>query len=306
MSQRLFVQSCHASLEYDHARMFKDLGYSVFGDWDIGSKQRPKIEGVTDNNSDIKDFDLIILHQVPNYVDVMRGLLEAGKRVVLISFGQADTWQYEACSKLCRDYEHAYLAPYSVKDHRRHKEAGCPDHKSKLLYFGKYFEDFEPWQGGDPVCYATCNSIHKRGHGCGWELMKQLKQQVPVMLSGKETDEVGGLGEIPESSMRERMRDCSAFVSFGTMPAALIMSQIEAWCAGCPTVCYDNGHGLAEEGMPLILETDVQKMVTQARRLCADPVYKQEWHQNSLRNRERFDVKRVGPEWVDFINRIMR
>src|ERR1700753_3811311 len=207
--KKLFIQSCHSSLEFDHARMFKDLGYAVFGNWDIGSKQRPKIPGVTDVNSDINDFDFIILHQVPEYVNVMRDLLQKGKRVVLISFGQADTWQYDAVSALCRDFPHAYVAPYSVKDYRRHRESGCPDHKSKLLYFGKYFEDFQPWTGIYPVAYSTCNSIHKRGHGCGWELMKQVKSQVPLMLSGKETDEVGGMGEIPEPTMREQLRDSS-------------------------------------------------------------------------------------------------
>ena len=300
----LFIQSAHSSLERDHARLFCDLGYSVYGEWDLGSKQRSKIKGVTDNNSNIDDFDLIILHQVPHYVEFMKNLLVKGKRVVLISFGQADTWQYDAISALCRDYPHAYVAPYSVKDYRRHKEAGCPDHKSKLLYFGKYFEDFEPWVGADPVCYATGNSIHKRGHGCGWELMKQLKREVPVMLSGKETDEVGGLGEISETSMKERMRDCAAFVSFGTAPAALIMSQIEAWCAGCPTVCYNNGHGLAEENMSLILETDVARMIEQVNRLRVDRDYRQLWHENSIKNRERFDAKKVGLQWVEFIDRI--
>ncbi len=302
----LFVQSCHASLEYDHARMFKDLGYSVFGDWDIGSKQRPKIAGVTDVNSNIDDFDLIILHQVPNYVDFMKNLLNKGKRVVLISFGQADTWQYEAVSGLCRDFPNAYVAPYSVKDHRRHKEAGCPDHKSKLLYFAKYFDDFQPWTGKYPVAYATCNSMHKRGHGCGWELMRQLKQSVPVMLSGKETDEVGGLGEIPEPQIRERLQESSCFVSFGTAPAALVMSQIEAWCAGCPTVCYNNGHGLAEEQMDLLLDNDVNSMIMHSKRLLADKESREFWHQNSLKNRERFDVRKIGPEWVEFINRIAR
>lgn len=306
MNERIFIQSCHASLEYDHARCFKDLGYSVFGDWDLGSNQRPKIEGVTDINSNINDFNFIVLHQVPNYADVMKNLLQAGKRVVLVSFGQADTWQYDAIGALCRDFPHAYVAPYSIKDFRRHKESGCPDHKSKLLYFGKYFEDFEPWTGIHPVAYATGNSIHKRGTGCGWELMKQLKKEVPLMFSGKETDEAGGMGEIPEPMMRQRMRDSSCFVSFGTAPAALIMSQIEAWCAGCPTVCYNNGFGIEEEKLAILLEKDVTAMIAHTKRLLVDQAFKETCHQNSLKNRERFDIKKVGPEWVEFITRILK
>lgn len=306
MKPSLFIQSSHASLEYDQARMFNDLGYKVGGDWDIGSKQRPKIAGVTDYNADIKDFDLVVLHQVPGYVDVMRRHLQQKKRVALVSFGQADTWQYQALGELCKDYPNAYVAAYSKKDHRLHLEHGCPPKKLKLLYFGKYLEDYQPWVGTEQVCYATCNSFHKRGHGCGWHLFEKIKDQIPVVFSGKETEEVGGLGEISEPDMRERLRTSRCFLSFGTMPAALVMTQMEAWCAGCPTVCYNNGSGLAEEKMSLLLETNVDNIVRHAKRLLTNQSYRDMWHRHSLSNAKRFDVKDVGQQWNAFISEMFK
>ncbi len=112
---RIFIKSSHASLEYDQARMLTDLGYPVFGEWDLGSVQRRKIAGVTDRNSNMEDFPLILLHQVPDYTLVMEGLLMRGKRVILSAFGQSDTWQYEAVANLCLNFPHAYVAAYSEK-----------------------------------------------------------------------------------------------------------------------------------------------------------------------------------------------
>ena len=77
--KKIFIKSSHASLEYDQARMLVDLGYKVGGDFDIGSKQRKKIEGVTDRNSNVEDFDIVLLHQTPDFEIVMANYLNMGK-----------------------------------------------------------------------------------------------------------------------------------------------------------------------------------------------------------------------------------
>lgn len=301
----IFIQSSHASLEWDQARMFTDLGFRVAGDWDLGSKQRSKIRGVTDHNEDRANFNLILLHQIPDYHEHMKLLLEQGKRVILSAFGQSDTWQYKAIAELCARYEHAYVAPYSTKDNRLYLAHGCPPQKCRLLRFGKYLSDFKPWTGRKLAAYATGNEIHLRGHGCGWALMKLVMEQCPVILSGKRTDEVGGMGEITEQAMHDLMADSACFLSFGTVPAAWIMSQMEAWCAGCPTVIYDNGHGIDEEAMPLLLANSVDKIVGLVNRLISDTDFRQQWHETSLLNAKLFDVRTIGPQWVDFINTVM-
>lgn len=301
----IFIQSCHASLEYDQARMFNDLGFKVGGNWDLGSKQRPKIAGVTDHNENRSDFDLILLHQVPDYHEVMKMLLDQKKRVILSAFGQADIWQYRAIAEICDRYEHAYVAPYSVKDNRLYLQHGCPPRKCRLIRFGKYLSDFGEWNGRKLAAYATGNEIHLRGHGCGWALLKMVMAQCPVILTGKRTDEVGGLGEVSEESMHELMADCACFLSFGTVPAAWIMSQMEAWCAGCPTVIYDNGHGIDEENIPLLLANSVDKVVGMVNRLISDKAFRQQWHEASLMNAKLFDVRTIGPQWVDFIKQVM-
>ena len=92
--KKVFIQSCHASLEHDQVVMFLSMGHQVAGNFDTGSKQRPKIEGVTDVSFDVRDafksVDMIVLHQVDNYSMVFKQYCDEmkGKPVVLSYFGQ--------------------------------------------------------------------------------------------------------------------------------------------------------------------------------------------------------------------------
>jgi len=287
--------------------MFVDMGYNVTGNWDFGSKERPKIKGVTDRNYRITEdgSDLVILHQVPNYTTVMRELLEAGKRVILTAFGQSDTWQYVETAKLCNKFEHAYIANYSKKDLRLHAEAGCSDDKSRLIRFAKYLDDFKPWNGKQGTAYCCCNNIHNRGPGCRWDLMEQLINKCPVTLSGVNTNEVGGLGQISVDEMHERFANSACSVSFGTAPAAMTLGQIEAVCAGTPLVLFDNGYGARDEGLTKMIYSNVNDMAMHINSLIREPFYRNQKHEESLEASKMFDVKNIIPQWEELIERVM-
>lgn len=303
---KLFIQSCHAALEYDEARELTDLGYEVGGNFDLGSQQRQKIPGVTDRNSDKDDADLIILHQVPDYCAVMKELLQNDKRVILVSFGQADTWQYEEVGKLCREFPHGYVSAYSQKDFRLHLQHGSTHQKTRLIRFGKYPSDYEEWVGDNGLAYASCNDIHNRGDGCGWEQMDRARKFSPIVLSGKRTEAVGGLGEIPETLMRSMMQHSACFASFGTKPAPWVMTQMEAWMAGCPVVVIDNGCGLREENLPIMIEESTASMANQINRLIKDESYRRSRHEESMEIAKSFDVKVTSPMWKELIEEAMK
>lgn len=302
---KIFIRSCHAALEYDMARLFMDMGHEVYGDWDIGSKERPKIAGVTDRNSDWHDFDFIILMQVPNYTEVMQVMLEQGKRVILSAFGQSDAWQYIETARLTNKHEHAYVANYSKKDLEAHAEHGASEDKSRLIRFAKFLSDFKPWMGSYPYAYSACNNAHLRGNGCGWEHLSQLMQRVPITLSGVKTDEVGGLGQVSVDKMHELFSTSACFASFGTMPAAMVLTQIEAVCAGAPLVMWDNGYGCREEGLTQMVCRNVDEMAVEISRLIEDESCRQRRHEESMAARMMFDHKSVSPLWEELIERVM-
>lgn len=304
---KIFIKSCHASLEYDQARMFHDMGYEVFGNWDIGSTQRRKINGVTDVNSNIDDFENIILHQTDNFDHYMKDLLQHGKKVILNAFGQGCDAQHQNVGRLCQEYQNAYVSSYSVKDYNTYVNLGCPREKIELIRFSKYITDFKPWRGKWPVCYISCNSIHRRGDGCGWEILKAIENSgLPVVLSGVETADVAafGLGQLEEKGMHTLFSNAMCHVHLGTAPAPITLSLIEAFCAGTPVVPLNNGHGLVNEGFELDFYENAEGLIGGISRILTDATYRHEQHLKSVRNSMHFDVQTVATKWRNLLERL--
>ena len=297
---QLFIKSCHATLEYDQARMFHDMGYEVFGNFDIGSKQRKKIVGVTDKNSNIEDFNNIILHQTEDFDLVMESLLQKGKKVILNAFGQGCDRQHINVSNLCKNYENAYVSSYSVKDFNLYIGFGCPREKIEMIRFGKYLDDFKPWKGKWPACYISCNAIHRRGGGCGWETLQALeKAGLPIILSGHETADNSdfGMGELEEKAMHNVFSNAMCHLHLGTVPAPITLSLIEAFCSGTPVVAFNNQQGLINEGFEIDFYDDVQGLAEGIQKMILDENFRKEQHRKSLRNAKYFNIHEVAPKW---------
>lgn len=273
----IFIQSCHAALEFDQAIMFGMMGHCVAGNFDVGSKQRPKIVGVTDISHDVQDAyvsaDVIVLHQCEDYSNVFRQCCaKMGQRPVILSyFGQGCSVQHTHVASTLMSVPNAYVVCYSRKEERMFKALGVPDRKYRMIRFGKLIDDYRlhgGWNGVLPVAYMTCNSVERRGDGCGWPLLKSLMDtQLPVMLSGKETETLKrGIGELDYEGIKSMYRNCRCFVSLGTQPAPLVLTQIEAMVTGCPVIVYDNGCGIVDEGLPVVIartEVELDCIVTQ-------------------------------------------
>lgn len=225
--------------------------------------------------------------------------------MVLVAFGQSDKWQFEETARLCNKFDHAFVANYSRTDLRRHSDAGASEDKSRLIRFAKYPGDFKPWTGNIPRAYAACNSIHLRGPGCAWDLFSQVMQRCPVVLSGVKTEDVGGLGQVPVGRMHELFQTSACSVSFGTMPAAMTLAQIEAVCAGCPLVIWDNNHGCRDEGLTRMVHGTVESIVNDINMLISGEEYRRQRHEESLEAAEMFNVKNVRPLWEELLERVM-
>lgn len=305
---KLHILSCHGSLDQNEARLFHDLGYEVTGEFDLGCTQRPQIPGVSDHNSPMPDDAIIILHQVPNYTNILKSWLDKGRKTILIGFGQSSPWQEKSIATLCTNYPNGWVVPYSVKDHRCYKEASCPDTKNHLIYFSEYLSDYQPWTGEKNQVFVACNEIHHRGAGCGWHLLQKIKDKLPLVMCGKRTEEIGGLGNMPLAEMLELYRTSKCFLSFGTQPAPLVMTQMQAWSAGTPTVCWDNGCGLNEEPRPMgmIVEKDLDVIMATIKRLMIDTEFANVQHANSLAFARRFDHVTVGQKWKELLEEVVK
>ena len=299
---KIWINSCHAALEYDQAKLFSELGLSVSGLFDVGSKQRPKVKGVTDVDapaeiheanktrdiqlSQIGDPDVIIVHQTSDFVERTLAYAKQAEhtQVVQIIFGQGNSVQHQMLAQVARDYHNVWIVPYALKEFNMYSMLGAPADRLRMIRFGKPHSDFQPraWKGTEPCCFVPCNSVHKRGDGCNWNALQLLMGSgINLVVGGKDTEEIGGLGELTFDQYRDWLQRAQCYLHLGTIPAPYTLTLVEAACSGTPIVGMNNGHGLATEGLGIQISKDVCEVLGFIRRILQDPDVRQHAHEHS-------------------------
>jgi hypothetical protein len=315
VEMRVFIESCHSALEYDQVQMFSVLGHEIAGHFDVGSKQRPKIAGITDTSLDpavgLEGADLYIMHQVPSYIDRFRAAcMQRGKRpVVLNCFGQTDKWQFEGVSDTLKTYPNGFVVAYSKREYNLFLAAGAPANKVRMIRFGKAVNEYQAfggWNGDAQFAFVAGNSIHRRGEGCGWPILGRVLSESPhsLLISGKDTEELpNGLGELSFDTLRSMYRNARCFVSMGTCPAPYVLTLMEAMCSGCPVIAYNNGWGIRDEGFDIIVVDSPYLLSYYINQLIKDKAFAQYWSQkvktSAMRN---FEMGKVAMDWANFLN----
>jgi len=296
----IWINSCHAALEYDHAKIFATLGHEVSGLFDLGSLQRPKIPGITDQEcapkihednqtrdikiGDIGNPDVIIVHQTADFVDRARAYAEQGCQVVQIIFGQGSPAHHQALAGVARNFPNLWIVPYALKEYNIYIQAGAPADQVRMIRFGKPRSDFDPnsWEGSEPFCFVPCNSVHHRGEGCNWDSLQLLMGSgIALKVGGKDTEEVSGLGELSFDEYRGWLKKAQCYLHLGTIPAPYTLTLVEAACSGTPIVALDNGCGLATEGFGIIRSEKVSVILGEIRRLLGEEEHRKHQHEHS-------------------------
>jgi len=295
---RIYIASCHACLERDHAKLLTELGHHITGRFDIGSTQRPKIKGVTDRNSDYKDADLILLHQCEKFPEVARTYAEQGYPVILNAFGQGSMQQHIKMAALTRENDKVKVVAYSKKDYETYKSM---DANVSMIRFCDWPGEYHAWQGDWAACIVMSNSIHRRGDACGWDILSVLRATgLPIYAIGQDTQDIPfGLGLIPWDMLKIMMSHARCMLSLGTIPAPMLMHQMQGLMAGMPVVAYDNDAGIAGEVIAGIkVEKAVNRLESEIRELIENPP-NIEWSRKSRKSAiDNFDEGKIKNQWA--------
>jgi glycosyltransferase involved in cell wall biosynthesis len=321
----IWINSCHAALEYDNAKTFTALGHKVSGLFDVGSKQRPKIPGVTDvkmpdsvhesnktasvNLSDVGDPDVVVVHQTADYPQRVEAYARQNKSAVIsIIFGQGNPAQHNALARVARYYPNVFIVVYALKEFSIYTRYGAPADRLKLIRFGKPQDDFDPdsWTGTEPVCFCPCNSVHQRGDGCNWSAIQLLLGAgLPLKLGGKDTEQVGGLGELTFDEYREWLKKSYCYLHVGTIPAPYTLTLVEAACSGTPIIALNNGHGLAGEGFSIDIADKVENAASLIQTMLSNDGYRQARHDHSVYlARTAFSGDIMNRQWDQLLKQI--
>lgn len=261
---KIFIHSCHAALEYDHARLFSALGHQVVGTFDVGSIQRPKLPGITDRNvpgeslsltaapfsrSTFLDADCIVLHQTGDFDQRAALYADTGLPVISVAFGQGCMRQFQRVAAEVVTRPNVFIAAYSKTDYHRYLDLipGAPRSRVRMIRFCS--DQPQKWNGSIPACMVACNSLADRMEACSGHVIEGLRRRnVPLLLIGRDTERMGGLGELAFADVQMFYRAARCYLSLGTAPAPYTMTLMEAMTTGMPVAAWNNRHGIRDEG----------------------------------------------------------
>ncbi|MFL5760999.1 MAG: glycosyltransferase [Thermomicrobiales bacterium] len=155
------------------------------------------------------------------------------------------------------------------------------------------------YNGETPRGITIVNGLCRRGRLTGCDLFLQARERVPLDLVGMESEEIGGLGDIPYRSLHRRVADYR-FLFSPIRYTSLPLAVIEAMTIGCPIVA------LATTELPTVIENgvngyvscDLDALVEGMRKLLADPDHARRLGQNARElARRRFGFARFARDW---------
>lgn len=145
----------------------------------------------------------------------------------------------------------------------------------------------------------VANGIQRRPRIAGFDLFLRARESVPLDAIGMETEQFGGLGDIPYRQLHRLVADYR-FVFSPMRYTSLPLAVIEAMTIGSPVVA------LATTELPTVIENgfngfvscDVDYLIDRMHDLLADPSLAMHLGENARATAERrFNLDRFRQDW---------
>jgi glycosyltransferase involved in cell wall biosynthesis len=146
---------------------------------------------------------------------------------------------------------------------------------------------------------TVVNGMQKRPRIAGYDIFLQTRQAIPLDAAGMETEQFGGLGDIPYRDLHRRVaryRFLFSPMRYTSLPLAVI----EAMTIGMPVVALATTElpTVIEDGVTGHVSCDVGELVERMRSLLADPVEARRLGVNARAvARARFGLDRFIRDW---------
>jgi hypothetical protein len=357
-TEHVLLLTSHSIAEYDDHRMLSDAGYDVFS---IGAYTNPGQPGddkrpalpypahpeleaacirqreahAGEDDSYVIDWakadlapevidwaDVIIVHHYlgPWVIDQWPRIRH--KRVVWRTCGQSNPQLERAMTPLHRDG--LQIVRYSPREKPFFEAAGTYAGEDALIRFGKYPDDYGPWEGDDPVIgnvsqWRGGSDPLGRGDALGLGFWLEATRDLPTRPAGPGSEALrGGLGELTYPAMLEYLRHISVYLYTGTAPASYTLGLIEAMMTGVPVVSIGP---LAWPGPSGLFEAhkfvgtwhfsdapwSLREALT-AHLAGGSPAHWAEDESRRIRKRaiQLFGIETVTAQWLDFLGAPVR
>ncbi len=146
---------------------------------------------------------------------------------------------------------------------------------------------------------TVANGMQKRPRIAGLDLFLQAREHVPLDVAGMQTEELGGLGDIPYRDLHRRMAEYR-FLFSSFRYTSLPLAVIEAMTVGMPVVALATTElpSVITSGVTGFISCDMDVLIQRMRELIADPALAQRLGANAREvARTRFGMERFAADW---------
>lgn len=265
--------SCHAILEYEEIKIFRELGNEVFslnGSYQNGENpaeadKRPGILGMKpdqhlldlamqSSRANIHEgfyewADLIIVCHKIDWIEGdsgkvwLRNLVEKSKRygftIVWRGIGQSHNhWE-----GILKQFPEVKIVRYSPKEKNIPLYAG----EDALIRFSVDRDEYSGWTGGDNRAHVFGQSLKERADFCGYAALETITHDVPRVMFGTKNSPSEAKkpewavdwaqGALSYDDLKQQYRKADVAVYAGSIPASYTLTFIEMMMTGTPMVC---------------------------------------------------------------------
>jgi glycosyltransferase involved in cell wall biosynthesis len=146
---------------------------------------------------------------------------------------------------------------------------------------------------------TVVNGMQKRPRIAGYDIFLQMRQAIPLDAAGMETEQFGGLGDIPYRDLHRRVAHYR-FLFSPMRYTSLPLAVIEAMTIGMPVIALATTElpTVIENGVTGYVSCDVGELVERMRSLLADPTEARRLGANARAiARARFGLDRFIRDW---------
>lgn len=180
------------------------------------------------------------------------------------------------------------------------------DQPTRVIEHGVPVDPALRYAGDIPSGITVINGLPQRGRRMGADMFEWTRRQVPLQLIGMQSEQMGGLGEVPNLEVGAAMARHRFFYT-PIRYTSLGLALVEAMLIGVPVV------GVAATELPTVIvngvngytHTDRRLLVDVMRQLIAEPALARQWGEAGRRTAlARFGMARFIGDWMETIAQV--
>ncbi|HZS76117.1 MAG TPA: glycosyltransferase family 4 protein [Ktedonobacteraceae bacterium] len=155
---------------------------------------------------------------------------------------------------------------------------------------------------------TVINGMQKRPRIAGYDIFQQTRERVPLEVVGMETEEFGGLGDVPYRDLHRLVANYR-FLFSPIRYTSLPLAVIEAMTIGMPVVALATTElpTVIEHGKNGFISCNVEELIEHMRALLANPQEARRLGANARElAQQRFSLERFARDWNEAFELVTR